>query len=170
MFVPSLSLTSVIRGVAFAFALTFFIPAPGEAQSIAPFDRLAGHWSGSGTIDLANGAREPIRCRASYDVLGQQKKLQLNIRCASQSYNFDLRASADYSAGAISGVWSESTHNAAGTISGRAEGDRFQVLASGPSFAATLTLITRGARQSVLIRSQNAQASIRGASINLKRS
>lgn len=170
MLVPSLPLMSMIRGAALAFALTFFASASGYAQSIAPFDRLAGQWSGSGTIDLSNGAREPIRCRAAYDVLGDQKKLQLNIRCASESYNFDLRASAVYSAGSISGIWSESTHNAGGTISGRADGDHFQVLAKGQSFSASLTLITRGGRQSVLIRSQNAQASVKGASISLKRS
>ena len=170
LLVPSVALKCVIRGAAFAFALTYLGIAPASAQSIAPFDRLAGRWSGSGTIDLANGAREPIRCRAAYDVLGEQKILQLNLRCASESYNFDLRASANYSAGAISGVWSESTHNAAGTISGRADGDHFQVLAKGQSFSASLTLITRGGRQSVSIRTQNAQASIRGVSINLKRS
>jgi hypothetical protein len=170
MSVPSLALKRVIRGAAFAFTLAFLGLGSGSAQGIAPFDRLAGHWSGSGTIDLANGAREPIKCRAAYDVLSEQKNLQLNIRCASQSYNFDLRASANYSGGAITGVWSESTHNAAGTIAGRADGDHFQVLANGPSFSATLTLITHGGRQSVLIRSQNAQASVKGASINLKRS
>ncbi len=154
------------------FALTFllFIAGTGFAQSIAPFDRLSGHWSGSGTIELSSGVREPIKCRAAYDVLGDQRNLQLNIRCASASYNFDLRASANYAAGAISGSWSESTRNAAGTISGRAEGDRFQVVARASSFAASLTLITHGGHQSVSIRSQDAQSAIRGVSVSLRRS
>jgi hypothetical protein len=43
-----------------------------------------------GTIDLSNGTHEPIKCRAAYDVLSDQRNLQLNIRCASG--NFDLRA------------------------------------------------------------------------------
>jgi hypothetical protein len=89
---------------------------------------------------------------------------------ASDSFNFDLRASANYSAGAIAGNWSESTRNIAGTISGRADGDRFQVVARASSFVATLIVITHGGRQSVVIRSHDAQASIKGASISLKRS
>ena len=42
--------------------------------------RSAGQWSGSGTIQLA-GQSEQIDCRASYDILNEQQKLQLNIRC-----------------------------------------------------------------------------------------
>jgi hypothetical protein len=54
--------------------------------------------------------------------------------------------------------------------SGRADGDRFQVVARASSFVATLIVITHGGRQSVVIRSHDAQASIKGASISLKRS
>jgi hypothetical protein len=149
-------------------ALTIWLLVGGGSYAQAPFDRLAGQWSGSGTIDMANGAHERIKCRASYDVL-DQKRLQLNIRCASESYNFDLRASAAYSGGAITGNWSESTRNVAGTISGRSDGDRFQVVARASSFAATLTLVTHGGRQSVAIRTQDPQSDIRGVSISLRR-
>jgi hypothetical protein len=169
MSVPSQGAISLIRGAALAIALTFSVAGIADAQRIAAFERLAGQWSGSGTIDLSNGTHEAIKCRAAYDVLSDQRNLQLNIRCASDSFNFDLRASANYSAGAISGSWSESTRNVAGTISGRAEGDRFQVVARAASFAASLTLVTHGGRQSVLIRSQDSQASLRGASIHLRR-
>ena len=71
-------------GIAALFlSLAVCIADSSHAQSIAPFKRLAGQWSGSGTIDLTDGKREPIRCRASYDVLSDQRNLQLNIRCAS---------------------------------------------------------------------------------------
>jgi hypothetical protein len=101
--------------------------------------------------------------------LAEQSNLQLNIRCASDSYNFDLRGSATYANGSISGTWSESTRNAAGTLSGKADGDHFSVLANSPSFTADLTLVTRGDRQSVVIKSKDAQASVRGATITLQR-
>jgi hypothetical protein len=168
--VPSQSMTSLSRRIGLAIALAFSIAATCYAQSIAPFDRLAGQWSGSGTIDLSNGAHESIKCRAAYDVLNDQRKLQLNIRCASESANFDLRASALYSAGSVSGNWSETNRGVAGTISGRAEGDRFQVVARAPSFTATLTLVTHGGRQSVTIRSHDNEANIKGVSISLRRS
>ena len=165
---PLQTTIGVMRRASLAAALAMSVAGTCNAQSIAPFNRLAGQWSGSGKIELSNGTHESIKCRAAYDALGDQ--LQLNIRCASDSFNFDLRASANYLAGAITGNWSESTRNIAGTISGRADGDRFQVVARASSFVATLIVITHGGRQSVVIRSHDAQASIKGASISLKRS
>ena len=103
----------MIRGIASALAMLLFVgyaaaqskTTVGSAPSESPFAQLAGSWSGVGTIDLANGKHEPIRCKASYrDVLEEQSKLQLNIHCASESYKFELRASAAYSAGAITGT------------------------------------------------------------------
>ena len=141
----------------------------GSASKESPFAPLAGSWYGAGTIDLANGKHEPIKCRASYDVLEEQSKLQLNLHCASESYNFDLRASAAYSGSAITGTWSESSRNAAGSLSGKVEGVGFQVVAKGPTFAANLNLVTQGDKQSVTIKSQDAQAEVRGATITLRR-
>jgi hypothetical protein len=168
MSVPS-QLLKYISAAGFGLVFSLCIIGVCSAQSATPFARLAGQWSGSGTIELSNGIHETIRCRAAYDVLREQNNLQLNIRCASASYNFDLRASANYSAGAISGTWSEATRMAAGSISGRAEGDRFQVVATAASFAASLILITHGGRQSVVIRPHDAQAGIKSASFSLKR-
>jgi hypothetical protein len=141
----------------------------GSASAESPFAPLEGSWSGAGTIDLADGKHEPIRCRASYDVLENQSKLQLNLHCASESYNFDLRASAAYSAGAITGNWSESSRNAAGTLSGKVEGAGFRVVAKGPSFDADLNLVTTGDKQAISIKSKDAQAEVRGATITLRR-
>lgn len=169
MMTKSLSVAGAVRVAGLALALCLPVLGPVQAQGPAPFQRLAGQWSGSGTIDLASGARERIRCRAAYDVLDRQNNLQLNIRCASESFNFDLRASAIYAGGAISGTWSEGTRNVAGTISGRASGEHVEVLATTPSFSASLSLTTRGNRQSVFIRPQDAQSSIKGASISLHR-
>jgi len=159
----------LLAGMA-AFVFSFMFADPSRAQSIAPFKRLAGQWAGSGIIELTDGRREPIRCRASYDVPTDQRNLQLNIRCASDSYNFDLRASATYSAGSVSGTWSETTRLVSGTISGRADSEHIQVVAKASSFSASLTLVTHGARQSVMIRAHSTEAGIKGVSMNLRRS
>ena len=106
-------MTYLTRSMVFVLALWLFCAgdalmrsAPGEF-SIA----WRGQWAGSGTIDLSNGTREPIKCRASYDLLADQHRLQLNIRCASDSYNFDLFSSAVLAGRAVSGTWSESTRS-----------------------------------------------------------
>jgi hypothetical protein len=159
-----------VRGAILALALGILLESGAYVLGAGPFARLAGQWSGSGTIDLANGAHESIKCRASYDVLKEETNLQLNLKCASDSYNFDLRGSATYADGSLSGTWSESTRNAAGTLSGKGKGDNFVVLAKGPSFTADLTLVTRGDLQSVMIKSQEVNSSVRGVKITLRRS
>lgn len=178
LFLHSNPARTMFRGAILAMAILFSAGGESNAQRAAtqgsapsegPFAQLAGSWSGSGTIDLSKGKHEPIKCRASYDVLEDQNKLQLNIRCASDSYNFDLRGSATYAGGVITGNWSESTRNAAGTLSGKVEGVGFQVLAKGPSFTASMNLVTHGDEQSVTIRSQDAQAEVQGATITLQR-
>ena len=158
------------RSALFGLALLTLCPGSAHAQRAgSAFERLAGQWAGSGTIDLSNGTHETLRCRASYDVLAESHNLQLNIRCASDSYNFDLFSSATLSGHSVSGTWSEATHSAAGTIAGTADGDRIQVHAESPGFAANMSLVTRGDRQSVLIRSPDPNANVRGATINLRR-
>jgi hypothetical protein len=160
---------TIARWVIVALAVGILLDSSAYVLAAGPFARLPGQWSGSGTIDLASGAQEPIKCRASYDALNEQTNLQLYIRCASDSYNFELRGSANYSNGSISGTWSESTRNLAGTLSGKGDGDNFEVLAKGPSFTANLTLVTRGDRQSVVIKSQETSSGVKGVRITLHR-
>lgn len=132
---------------------------PGSAAQAAasPFNAMAGSWSGGGVLRTSDGTQERLRCRASYDVGRTGAELRLNLRCASDSYNFDLTSDVQYRGGAISGSWSEASRNASGTISGRAAGDRIEALAQGQTFSADLSLTTRGRRQSVSIRPQGTQ-------------
>lgn len=156
--------------IAFAVAVSFACAGGAYAQhGTGPFDRLPGQWSGPGTIDLTNGSHEPLRCRAAYDVVSETRSLQLNIRCASDSYNFDLFSRAVLSGRSISGSWSEATRSASGTISGTAEGDRIQVHAESVGFSANLTLVTHGDHQTVSISTPDPSAGIRGATISLRR-
>src|SRR5664279_2040996 len=113
---------------------------------------------------------EPIKCRAAYDVLEEKNNLQLNIRCASDSYNFDMLASATLASNAVSGSWSEASRNVAGKISGTAEGDHIDVVVDSAAFSASLALTTLGDRQSVVIKSKEANTSVKGATITLQRS
>src|SRR5260370_20501500 len=102
----------------------------GEAHAQAgPFAALSGSWSGGGTIWLASGANERIRCRAAYDVGSGGRALQLSIRCASDSYNFDLAGSVVYQGGAITGTWSESSRGVNGAVSGSAGGNHVRAYA-----------------------------------------
>jgi hypothetical protein len=165
---PSRSMPSfarACRGVMIAAAL--LLSAQAHAQGAGPFAALPGSWSGGGTISLSNGANERIRCRAAYEVGGGGRVLQLNIRCASDSYNFDLAGNVVYQGGALTGTWSESTRGVNGTVSGRAGGSQIQAFAQGAGFSASLSLATRGNRQTVVI--QPTGADVTAVSITLAR-
>ena len=84
---------------------------------------MSGSWSGSGTITTSSGNKERIRCRAKYDVDGGGSSLDLTLRCASDSYNFELQSNATHSNGAVSGTWSENTRRVGGNIEGSARGN-----------------------------------------------
>src|SRR5258708_30799378 len=100
-------------------ALALLLPIAHAAAG--PFAALTGTWSGAGTISFSDGHEESLRCRAN-ESGGQGDNLQLNLRCASESYNFELSSDVTYQGGAISGSWSEASHNAGGTLTGRASG------------------------------------------------
>ena len=130
-----------------------------DAAPAGPFAGMAGSWLGVGSLTMGNGTQERLRCRADYHVGNSGSKMELGLRCASDSYNFSLVGDVASDGRAVFGSWSETTHNASGTVSGRVSGDRIQMVARGDNFSASLSLVTRGNRQSVAIQPQGMEIS-----------
>jgi len=144
-----------------ATAMMLVTALPRQASSAEhPFSALAGSWSGGGVIKKSNGSSERIRCRSTYEPVGGAQ-LALRLRCASDSYNFDLTANVVYEGGAIGGSWSEASRSVSGNISGRANpnGSQIQAAAQAAGFNANLSISTRGGRQSVVIVSPGSEVS-----------
>ena len=147
--------------LAAAAAVLFIGAAAAQAAPDAhPFSALTGQWSGGGLIKKSNGSSERIRCRSVYEPAAATQ-LQLRLRCASDSYNFDLSAIVAYEGGAVSGSWNEAGHNLNGSIQGRSTGNgrQMQVVAQSIAFTSNLTLNTRGDKQSILIQSPGTEVS-----------
>ena len=141
-------------------ALALFILLTGGALAQGSgFAFLSGSWSGSGSVTLASGAVERIRCRATYEVAPSGTTFQQDLRCTSDSYNFNLRASVLRSGDGLSGTWTETSRNVNGGIAGRVSGSQIQAAIQGPGFSANLTMATQGDRQTVSIRSQGTELS-----------
>src|SRR3954470_14218538 len=138
------------------------------AAEPGPFAGFNGQWTGAGKIKLANGAEERVRCRAVYAEGEGGRALQQSLRCASDSYNFELRSDVESHGNQISGNWNEATRNVGGTVSGRAKAGTLEVRVNNPSFSADLTLVSHGDVQTVTIRSEGTQFA--GASMTLRRS
>ena len=147
-------------------AIVVFAAPPANAQS-GPFSALAGSWSGGGKINFSDGSSDRLRCRATYAVGGGGSSAQLTLRCASDSYNFNLSSNIVSQGGAVSGTWSELTRGIGGTLSGRASGNTLQLQVLGAAFAAGLSMSVSGNRQVVSIAAPASQ--IRGATIVLTR-
>jgi hypothetical protein len=145
------------------------LPVPASAAT-GPLAEFAGSWSGNGTLRPSDGAAERIRCIANYRQLGSsQHEIELQLRCASDSYNFDL--SGQFTAdeqNQISGRWTERSRNVGGTAVGYAQNDRLQMHVESSAFSADLVIVTRNRRQSVTIDSQGGGRIIK-ASIALSR-
>jgi hypothetical protein len=163
---------AIIFGISVALCLMFSlqpnsVAAQDRGEGRRPFGPLAGSWTGGGVLTTSSGTRERLRCRAHYSVGQGGRSLQLGIRCAGDSYRFDLASSVVARRGRIFGRWSESSFNVSGTVSGTASGDRIRALAHGDTFSAGLALTTRGIRQSVTITPQG--AAIIGVHLSLQR-
>jgi hypothetical protein len=142
---------AALRGALFVVAFLHF-PVPGNAQQ-GPFAGLSGAWSGGGFIKLASGQRKRLRCRANYNVGENDTRLGQSLRCASDSYRFDVNSNIVSEAGTLRGSWTETSRNASGSVSGRASGGQIQARIDGAGFSANLVVSTRGDRQSVTIES-----------------
>jgi hypothetical protein len=99
---------------------------------------------------MASGAKERIRCRARYDVSGSGSAVDLRLRCASDSFTFELQSNVGYQNGAVSGTWTETTRHVGGSIEGNARGNHISIRVSGV-ISALLAVSTNANRQSISI-------------------
>jgi len=147
---------------AFGFAAVAAVMALAASPTLAqrggsgPFENLEGSWSGNGTIRMSSGTSERIRCRATYAVPEGGNSMQQDLRCASDSYRFDLRSDITSQGGAISGRFLETSRNVGGNLSGRAGVGTIQARAEGAGFSASLAVSTKGNQQSVTITAPGA--------------
>jgi hypothetical protein len=131
------------------------LESPRAAES--PLGHFVGNWTGSGKITVSNGTSERIRCRGAYRPA--EGGLSLTLRCASDSYKFELASDITYNAGAISGSWNETSRGVTGSISGKASANHIEASAQSVGFTASLSIALRGNNQSVSIRSPGSEIS-----------
>jgi hypothetical protein len=124
-----------------------------SAASASSLNDLPGKWSGWGSIQLANGNTERVKCVAEYAVRGSTN-VQQNLRCASQSYKIDATAKLNVANGEVSGDWEEKSFQAVGSVAGKANGGNFNLSIQGLIFSAAMAVATNGCKQSINITPQ----------------
>jgi hypothetical protein len=137
------------------------------AFAAGPFESLSGSWSGTGTVHPQGGSAERVRCNATYRPEGGSG-LSVKLRCASDSYNFDLSGQITTDGSSLSGRWTENAHGIGGTVGGTLRGDHMQVHIDSSGFSADLGITTRGKRQDVSMDSHGGGEVVKG-SISMSR-
>jgi hypothetical protein len=149
MNVRKLSALAIVAGL-----LGLTIQTSNAADPLAHF---AGAWSGNGKITVQNGSSERIRCRATNTSSGNA--LALSLRCASDSYKFELASDITYDGGNISGSWNETTRGVMGSLTGKATANNITATANAVGFNAALAIRSSGNTLSVSIRSPGSEIS-----------
>ena len=86
------------------------------------------------------------------------------LRCASDSYKFELTSDIAAKGNSITGSWSEASRGVNGSVEGSISNGQVTALVQTNGYAATFNVSTRGNRQSVNISSKG---ELRGVTINL---
>jgi hypothetical protein len=154
------------RTLVLAVALLGLTATAVNAQS-GPFVPMAGAWSGDGRVVLSDGQVERIRCRATDDVGNGGELMRQHLRCASPSYNFDVRNTVSAHQGRITGNWDETTRNVGGQVFGDASPNLVRARIEGGQFAADVTLAHRG--NSLNIRLAPHGTDVREVTVTLRR-
>lgn len=165
IFGSTCSFSSFATRLGGAVVMLALAASAGQAQS-GPFNNLNGAWSGTGTVSLSDGSKERIRCRAQYNVGSNGHALKQSLRCASDSYRFDLSSDVTAQGNKLTGTWGEASRNLYGDLQGQITGNDINVFVTAAGFAGNLSVTTRGNRQSVTIDSKG---DLRGVSITMNR-
>ena len=149
-------------------ALGIAAASPAIAQSAdSPFASFSGTWSGVGTVTASGGINESLRCRATYQVGEGGRTVNQSLRCASDSYKFDIVCNVSVTSGSFSGTWTETTRSITGDLSGSATPGQIRAIVNGGGFSAGLGITVQGNQQNVVIRPQAGE--ITGINITMKK-
>lgn len=141
------------------------ITAAAEQPGI--FLSLSGDWSGDGVVATKSGTNENIRCKAKYIVNSNGDNLQQALRCASDSYKFEINSTMSYVNGGIVGTWADAVANVAGQLTGNVYPDRIKGSVNGSIFSAAVAVVSDGTRQSVILEPTG--TSIKTVTITMKK-
>ena len=115
-----------------------------------PIADLAGFWSGSGSVTLASGNTERVKCQVFYKA-SDSTQLRQTLRCASADYTINATADLQVKGGSVTGSWEEKTYAVKGEVTGRFSGENFALLIKGANFTASMNVALSACKQSLNI-------------------
>ena len=134
-----------VRTLTAGMAAFMFVASAAYSEKVTPFTKFGGNWNGNGLIYLNNGSKERIRCRAGITPadLGNIANLKMELRCAGDSYNFEIQSELNNSNGAVSGSWTEKSRGINGNVNGTVNDEKINAIAESQTFQATLEIMSQ---------------------------
>ena len=149
-----------VRTLIAAATAFMLVVSSAYSEKVNPFTKFGGNWTGSGLIYLSNGNKEKIRCRAGITPAEMMSviSLKLELRCAGDSYSFEIQSELNYASGAVTGSWTEKSRGINGNVTGTVNEEKIQAVAESQTFTATLELISQSeSKQQVRITSPGSE-------------
>ncbi len=161
---------SIYTGTAAVFTAALLFSGTAMTKPAGYFNGMAGNWKGDGRLELASGATERIRCRAKNSVKKDGNGLLQDLRCAGDSYKLSFKSDLTYKAdaGVVTGTWREKNYNVGGFIMGPARPGLMRASVNHEDFAAQVSVVTKGNKQSVTITPKGLD--VKKVSVTLTRS
>lgn len=116
-----------------------------------PISDLAGFWSGSGSVTLASGNTERVKCQVFYKASEGNTQIKQTMRCASTDYTINALAELRVKGGQVTGSWEEKTYSAKGEVTGRFTGESLVLSIQGANFSAAMNVTLSNCKQSISI-------------------
>lgn len=148
------ALRPVMAGLAALAAVAAGGGVPVQAGS---FQDLSGYWAGRGSVTLASGTSEQLKCVVTYRVAGP--RLTQSLRCASSSYSINALAELQVQGQQVVGTWEERTYAASGSVSGRLTDTGMTVSIEGAAFTAAMSITATACQQTIVIVPRGLDAS-----------
>jgi hypothetical protein len=116
-----------------------------------PIGDLNGFWSGSGSVQLAGGNTERVKCQVFYKAGEGSSQIRQTMRCASTDYSINALAELRVSGNQVTGSWEERTYSAKGEVTGRYSGEGFVLSIQGANFSAAMNVSLSSCKQNISI-------------------
>ena len=124
------------------------LPLP-PAPEVDPIEKLAGKWSGEGTMVPTSGRNEQFRCIITYQVGEEASRVRQHLRCQGDNRNFDAVTRLDIDEDKVTGVWADNVYSISGTLHGSVTDKGFNIQLRSAYFDAKMSVVSSDCQQTV---------------------
>jgi hypothetical protein len=144
-------------------------PLPPPAPEIDPIEKLAGRWSGEGTMVPTSGRNEQFRCVITYQVADEASRVRQHLRCQGDNRNFDAVTRMEIADDKMTGVWADNVYSISGTLHGNVTDKGFNVQLRSAYFDAKMSVVSSDCHQTVKLTPNDRSGFMKELAATLKK-